>query len=145
MMNATSATTTATPRPLPQPTDATRPYWEGAAQGRLMVQHCAACDRHQFYPRLFCTVCLSDAMQWVESKGQGTVYSYTVNHRGPTPFFKPRTPYVVAMIDLDEGVRMMANILDCDPKAVKIGARVRVKFEPVSDTLALPQFTLIST
>ncbi|WP_144640425.1 Zn-ribbon domain-containing OB-fold protein [Bordetella genomosp. 13] len=132
-------------RPLPQPTDATRPYWEGAVQGKLLIQQCASCGRHQFYPRLFCTACLSDEIRWVEASGHGTVYSYTVNHRGSTPYFKPRTPYVVAVIDLEEGVRLMTNIVDCEPRNVRIGARVQVCFEAVNATLALPQFRLAGT
>lgn len=129
-------------RPLPSPTDVSKPYWEGAARGDLLVQQCETCGRHQFYPRLFCTECLSNAMRWVKSQGQGTIYSYTVNHRGPSPYFKGRSPYVVALIDLDEGVRMMANVLDGPINAVKIGARVSVVFDSVSESLALPQFVL---
>jgi len=129
-------------RPLPSPTDVSKSYWEGAARGELLVQQCETCGRHQFYPRLFCTECLSDAMHWVKSTGQGTIYSYTINHRGPSPYFKGRTPYVVALIDLDEGVRMMANVLNGPIDAVKIGARVTVVFESVSESLALPQFEL---
>jgi len=129
-------------RPLPSPTDITRPYWEGAAQGILRLQRCSACGIFQFYPRGFCNACLSDAIEWVASEGKGTIYSFTVNHRGPSPYFKGRTPYVVALVDLDEGVRMMVNVLDGPVSTLVIGARVSITFEQVSDSLALPQAAL---
>lgn len=129
-------------RPLPQPTRITQPYWDAAREGRLVIQECAHCKTRQFFPREFCTACLSGNMGWIECSGKGAVYTYTINRRGAGAAFGERVPYVVAAIDLDEGVRMMANIVDSPPEAVRIGSRVRVCFERVSDDIALPQFTL---
>ncbi|MEN5066477.1 Zn-ribbon domain-containing OB-fold protein [Achromobacter aegrifaciens] len=129
-------------RPLPQPTRITQPYWDAAKESRLVIQQCACCKTRQFYPREFCTTCLSDSIEWIDSAGLGTVYTYTVNRRPSNAALSEKVPYVVAMIDLDEGVRMMANIIDTPPEAVRIGSRVRVCFEQVSDEITLPQFRL---
>ncbi|MBD9474500.1 Zn-ribbon domain-containing OB-fold protein [Achromobacter sp. ACM01] len=129
-------------RPLPQPTRITQPYWDAAKESRLVIQQCACCKTRQFYPREFCTACLSDDIEWIDSAGLGTVYTYTVNRRPSNAALSEKVPYVVAMIDLDEGVRMMANIIDTPPEAVRIGSRVRVCFEQVSDEISLPQFRL---
>lgn len=131
-------------RPLPQPTDLTRPYWQATARGELHMQHCGACGRWQFYPRPFCIHCEAEALQWRPVAGTGKVYTYTVNHRAPNPFMKARLPYVVAMIELDEGPRLMANVLDARPGDMAIGRRVEVAFERVSDDMALPQFRLLA-
>ncbi|MDM9561972.1 Zn-ribbon domain-containing OB-fold protein [Bordetella petrii] len=127
-------------RPVPQPTDVTRPYWEAAAAGRLVIQECRACGARQFYPRGFCVACLSDELHWLPCSGKGTVYTYTINHRAPNAHMKERLPYIVAAIDLDEGTRMIANIVDSPPQAVAIGARVEVVFEALADGMVLPQF-----
>lgn len=130
-------------RPLPQPTDLTRPYWQAAARGELHMQHCQACNRWQFYPRPFCVHCESDDLQWRAVSGLGRIYTYTVNHRAPNPFMKQRLPYVVALVELDEGPRLMANIQGDGALETSIGRRVKVIFEAVSEELALPQFTLL--
>ena len=129
-------------RPLPMPTDDTRFYWESAKAGKLVIQQCDSCGARQFYPRPFCIACLREPMGWIEASGEGTIYTYTVNHRPANEFMKDKTPYVVAAVDLDEGVRMIANVIDASPGEVKCGARVRVTFEKVSDEITLPQFTL---
>ena len=131
-------------RPLPQPTDLTHPYWDAAAKGELHVQRCGACGHWQFYPRPFCLKCESGDMQWQRASGLGKVYTYTVNHRAPNPFMKARLPYVVAMVELDEGPRLMANVLDAQSGDMAIGKRVEVVFERVSDDMALPQFRLLA-
>ncbi|WP_447918553.1 Zn-ribbon domain-containing OB-fold protein [Achromobacter aegrifaciens] len=129
-------------RPLPQPTRITQPYWDAAKDHRLVIQQCACCKARQFFPREFCTTCLSDSIEWIECAGQGTVYTYTINRRPSNAALTEKVPYVVAMIDLDEGARMMANIVDSPPEAIRIGSRVRVCFEQVSDDITLPQFRL---
>jgi len=130
-------------RPLPQPTSLTEPYWRAAHEGRLVVQGCTACGHRQFYPRPFCLHCESEDVAWQEVSGNGTLYTFTVNYRAPNAFMKTRLPYVVAMVELDEGVRMMANILGADPADLAIGKRVRVAFEKVTDEITLPQFELV--
>ena len=105
-----------------------------------MVQRCNACGRHQFYPRAFCTACLSDDLEWVEARGTGRIYTFTICRIAAHPALT--APYAVALIDLDEGVRMLANIVDCELALIRMGARVAVRFEPIGDEFTLPQFTL---
>ena len=129
-------------RPLPVPTDDTKIYWQSARAGKLVIQKCDACGVPQFYPRPFCIACLSESMTWTECSGRGTIYTFSVNHRPANEFMKDKTPFVVAAIDLDEGVRLIANIVDSKIEEVSCGARVRVTFERASEEITLPQFAL---
>jgi uncharacterized OB-fold protein len=131
-----------TQRPLPQPTRITQPYWDAARENRLMIQQCGNCHQHQFYPRQFCVSCLSEDIKWVASSGRGKVYTYTINRRSANPAMSELVPYVVAAVDLEEGVRMIANIVDTPVDQVKIGSPVEVRFEKLSDEITLPQFTI---
>lgn len=124
-------------RPLPQPSALSRPHWQGCREGVLRVQRCRACGTHVFIPQPLCSSCFSDALDWVDSAGQGVVYSFTVVHRAPHPSFE--TPYVVAIVALDEGFEMLAN-LDCEPAHTAIGMRVQVAFRSLSAEIALPYF-----
>lgn len=128
-------------RPLPVPDGDTRPYWEAARQHRLVIQRCAACRQAIFYPRSVCPHCGSDQIDWIEARGRGTIYSYTVVHRAPAGF-ADLVPYVVALIDLDEGVRLMSNVIGCAPDAVRVGAPVDVAFDDVTSQMTLPKFRL---
>jgi uncharacterized protein len=127
-------------RPEPVATAETRPYWDAAREGRLVVQRCAGCGRHQFYPRAFCVSCLADSLEWVPARGTGYIYTFTICCIAANPAMT--APYAVALVDLDEGVRMLANIVDCDIERIRTGARVQVRFERISDEFTLPQFTL---
>lgn len=127
-------------RPLPKPYPDTRPYWEGAKNNQLLLQKCNSCQTLQFYPRGVCSSCLSSNLTWQQASGQGTVYSFTVNHRPPHPGFADMLPFVTAIIELEEGVRMMSNIVQCDPGHVAIGMPVAVVFEQVMDDITLPMF-----
>lgn len=127
-------------KPVPPVTAETRPFWERCRSGELAYQHCAGCGRVQFYPRVVCTACGGRALDWRVSKGLGTVHAVTVVYRAPSPAFRADVPYSVALVDLDEGFRMMANVVGCDPEGVAIGDRVRLVFE-VRGEAAVPQFT----
>lgn len=131
-------------RPLPQPTEITEAYWKAVNEERLLVQCCQACGHRQFFPRPFCLACESDQVDWKEVSGNGSIYTYTINHRAPSAF-KTRVPYAVAIVELDEGVRMMANILHADLGAIGIGKRVKVTFEAVAQDMKLPQFELVAS
>ncbi len=120
-------------RPVPDADASGAPFWAAAREHRLVVQHCPRCDRFQHYPRPFCTACLHDELEFVDATGRGTVYSFTVIRRAFNPWFAERQPYVYALVDLDEGVRIATNLVDCDPADVRIGARVAVRFEDVDD------------
>ena len=123
---------------VPVPNAETRPFWEACARGELLYQFCAVCACAQFYPRAHCARCQGKSLEWRRSTGEGAVYSHTTVHRAPTPAFKELVPYVIALVDLDEGFRMMMNVLDCDPGRVAIGSRVRVVFRE-SAGATLPQ------
>ena len=128
--------------PQPIPTAETQHYWHSALEGRLEIQRCPTCARHQFYPRAFCTRCLSDQIEWVRASGRGRIYTYTVCHVAGHPAFEARVPYAIGMVELDEGVRMLAGIVDSDLTRLAVGARVQVCFERISDEIALPMFRL---
>ena len=129
-------------RPLPVPTEDTCFYWESARVGKLVVQKCEACGALQFYPRPYCISCLAERMSWIEATGRGSIYTFTINHRPANEYMKDKTPYAVAAVDLDEGVRLIANIVDSELHRVKCGARVSVVFEKASEDVTLPQFKL---
>jgi uncharacterized OB-fold protein len=126
--------------PLPIITDENRPFWEGCRHGKLLLQFCDACQRYQFYPRLYCMHCGASKTRWVEASGRGTLYSYTVIRQNKSAEFGERVPYNVAIIQLEEGPRMMSNIIDADPEDLRVDAPVAVVFDPVSDEISLPRF-----
>ena len=99
--------------PLPKPTPETKPFWDGVNQGKLMLQRCAACGPY-FYPRPFCPSCFSWDVEWFEAGGNGKVYSFVISHR-KLPYMNGE-PYVIAIIELDEGPRMMSNLIGVDPR-----------------------------
>jgi uncharacterized OB-fold protein len=115
-------------------------YFEAAAQGRLELQRCAACGKVWFYPRPACVRCGAERYQWFAASGRGRVHSHSVVHRAPSPAFRERVPYVVALIDLDEGPRMMANIVGDDAPKIAIGDAVELAFEDRGEGRKLPQF-----
>jgi hypothetical protein len=117
-------------RPLPPITPDTRAFWDGCAAGELRVQHCAACTAVQFPPRARCIACGAQRLDWRAVPPHGTVYSVTVVHRAPGAAFRDRVPYVIALVDVAPGARLMVNVLDCAPGSVTVGTRVRVGFEP---------------
>ena len=124
--------------PLPRPTALSRPHWDGCREGVLRVQRCAACGSYEFIPQAVCTKCQADELGWVESSGRGSVYSHTTVHRPPRPEFD--APYVVAIVELEEGWHMLTNLVDCAPEDVAIGLPVEVDFRAVSDEISLPCF-----
>jgi uncharacterized OB-fold protein len=117
------------------------PYWEGARNDTLLLQRCGDCGTLRFFPRLLCTECGSDHTDWTEVSGRGTVHSFTIVHRAAFPEFQAQTPYVVALIDLEEGPRMMTNIVGDDALSVEVGDAVTVVFEDRgSEGAKVPQF-----
>jgi uncharacterized OB-fold protein len=126
---------------LPRPTAQSRPFWDGCREGRLLLQRCRACGRHQFYPRLMCVHCDADALDWVEAAGSGRLESFTVVRRAVSAAYAPETPYVVALVALDEGPVMMSNVVGCDPETLVVGTRLRVLFEAWTPEVSVPKFT----
>jgi hypothetical protein len=116
-----------------------QPFWDGTKDGRLLLQRCTACGRHQFYPRWFCATC-AGAVAWIEAAGTGEVHSFTIVRQNGTPPFDELVPYVLALVELDEGVRMMGNVVDVAVDDVKIGMPVRVTFLPETGGVVLPMW-----
>ena len=127
-------------RPIPVPDADSEPFWQGCAEGRLMLQRCG--DHYQFPPARYCSVDPSSPLEWVEVSGRGTVYSWIVVHVGiPRNIFGTQVPYVTALIALDEGPRICANLVGVDPGEIRAGAPVEVFFEKVADgSVTLPFF-----
>lgn len=126
-------------KPLPKPNSVTSPFWAACAAGRLTFQRCRACGHGQFPPRIACTACHRTALDLETASGRGTVYSATVVHRAPIEAFKADVPYVLAIVELEEGVRAMMNVRTDAPEAVRIGLPVQVFFEPAANGPPLPQ------
>lgn len=131
--------------PRPQPNADSLPYWNGAREGRLLIQQCEDCRATHFMARHLCPTCWSNKLTWVESRGQGTVHSFTIIRRASIATFSPSVPYVVALIELDEGPRMVSNILGDDALDVGIGDRVQVTFQDRGEDAKVPQFTRITS
>ncbi len=131
------------PRPLPQfPEPDTQPFWEATKRHELRYQVCDDCAAIVFYPRRHCPHCMSLKLSWKTSRGEGTVYTYTVIRQIGHPAFTQRVPYAVAWIDLDEGFRMVSNVVGVDdPRSISIGQRVRLTWEDQDGGIALPVFT----
>ncbi|MCG5238802.1 Zn-ribbon domain-containing OB-fold protein [Azospirillum doebereinerae] len=135
----TATTDPSLAKPAPLVTADTRAFWDACAQGVLTFQRCTACGHVQFPPRPFCVSCRADGPVTERSAGLGTVHSHTIVHRAPTPAFKADVPYILALVDFDEGFRLMAALRDCPPADARIDLRVRVLFEPMAGGGALPQ------
>lgn len=116
-------------KPTPIPNADTRTFWEACNRKVLLFQQCNACGYHQFYPRSLCKQCASQDLEWVEAAPQGRVFSFTVQYRAPTPVFREDIPYIIALIDLRDGIRMMMNVMNCAPEDVYIGMPVQIVFE----------------
>ncbi|MGI8757093.1 MAG: Zn-ribbon domain-containing OB-fold protein [Acidimicrobiales bacterium] len=124
----------------PPVTDLTRPFWDATRERRFLVQWCSACEAPIFYPREACPACLGSDLAWRPSTGRGTVYAVSVQHRPANPTMAERVPYAVALVDLDDDIRIMTNVIDCDPTGVAPGQAVELAWEPLSDGRHLPQF-----
>jgi uncharacterized OB-fold protein len=129
-------------RPLPNPKEHdTRAFWEATKERQLRYQKCEACGTVVFYPRAHCTGCVGGKLAWHTASGRGTVYSFSVVRKAEHPFFRTKVPYAVAWIDLDEGPRILSNVVGvADPaRDIKVGQRVTVEWE-AHDDVALPLF-----
>ena len=127
-------------KPLPRIDEESKGFWEACQRHELVLQRCRDCGKFRYYPRALCPHCLSDRTEWVLSSGRGTVYTFTVTHQNQAPGFRDSLPYVMAYVELDEGVRMLTNIVDCDPAHVKIGMPVQVVFEDATPEVTVPKF-----
>ena len=132
-----------TPRPrtdLPTIDDDSRPFWDAALQGRFLIRRCNACGAVHHYPRSFCPSCWSDDVEWVEASGRATLYTWSTVHVNDLPPFGERVPYIAAVVDLDEGPRVMTNLVECEPGALSIGMALTVRYRELDDNITAPVF-----
>lgn len=127
-------------KPLPQPTPWSKPFWEGCRKHEFLVQKCIDCQKYIFYPKMFCPHCLSSNLEWFKSSGKGKIYSYMVVYSYQPTEFEENLPYIVAIIELEEGVRLMSNVIGCSPETVKCDMKVGVVFDDVTEEVTLPKF-----
>jgi uncharacterized OB-fold protein len=125
---------------LPASTPETAEYWAGCRRHELLIQCCASCGAHQFYPRILCTSCSGRSLQWVRACGRGTIASFTVVRRAVSEAYAAEVPYVVALIRLEEGPTLMSNVVGCAVEAVTMGMPVEVVFEDWPGDVSVPKF-----
>jgi hypothetical protein len=127
--------------PLPQPTPETKPFWEAAKRHILLFQRCNACATAFFYPRPLCPHCLARDVAWVEACGRGRLHTFVISHHPPRNFPIP-APYVIGVVELAEGVRLLSQIVGVapDPAQLRCDMPVEVVFEDLTDQIALPKF-----
>lgn len=127
-------------KPLPEPTAVSQPFWDAARRHRLVLQRSRKTGKYIFYPRAVSPFGAGDELEWVEASGRGTVYTYTVARRPTAPQWAADVPYVIAIVALEEGPHLTANIVDCDPGDVAIGMAVTALFADVTPEVTLVQF-----
>ena len=130
------------PAPAPIVLPEVKKFWDATAEGTLLLPKCQDCGEVFWYPRPFCPACASTSVSWVPASGRGTIYSYTVNRRGVADLrdYRDAGIYVLAYVELDEGPRIMTNIVDCDPDSVRVGQKVEVVFHDTGQGTALWRF-----
>ena len=125
-------------RPAPEPTIDSKPYWDGLKERRLLLQQCGNCGLVRHYPRPMCDACHSLEVRWIESSRQGRLYAWTEVHHPFVPGFREEIPYVMATVELAEGVRLQCQMLDAEADALRLDLPVEIVFREVEDDLVLP-------
>jgi uncharacterized OB-fold protein len=128
-------------KPLPEFRPETKPYWDACKRHELVLPRSKTTNKFFFYPRAVSPdEDMSQDIEWVKASGKAKVWTYAIHHMGPTPAYKGEPPYVVALVETEEGVKMMTNIVGCDPKDVHVGMQVEVVFDDVTPEVTLPKF-----
>ncbi|MBN84450.1 MAG: acyl dehydratase [Gammaproteobacteria bacterium] len=127
-------------KPIPRPSTTTRPFWDGLNERKVQIQRCEGCDTWVFYPRTRCPSCLSDQLIWREVSGRGVLYTYTLARQPTAPHFADETPQQLAVVELDEGVRMTSTLVNVEPSDIVIGMRLRPYFDQVTDAVTLLRY-----
>ena len=125
---------------LPTPDLETQPFWDATKEERLLIKHCNACGEYHFYPRPFCPKCWSDDVEWFEASGRATLYTWSVVHRNDLPPFPSWIPYVAAVVTLEEGPRMMTNVVGCEFDALEINMPLVASYFATSEDVTIVQF-----
>lgn len=134
------------PTPSPRANPETEPFWEATADGQLLLRRCGECDQYYYYPRAHCPECHADTTEWVEASGRGEIYSYSITRGGVGEPYAAATPFVLAYVELEEGPRMLTNVVGIDLEGGEepaVGQAVEVVFEDTDDDendYALPRF-----
>jgi uncharacterized OB-fold protein len=127
-------------KPLPEMTPTMKPFWDAARRHELVVQRCRGCGTPRFPARDICSRCLSRDAEWSRVSGRGTVFSWAVMHQVYHPGFASEVPYAVVVIELEEGARLVTNVVGCPPGDIRAGLPVEVVFEDVAPEVTLPKF-----
>lgn len=127
-------------KPIPVPSLESKPYWDGLKGHRLLMQRCEDCGKSWFPPSLLCPHCTSERFAWSELSGNGKVFSYVVYHRVYHPGFTKEVPYTVAVIELDEGPRMISNVVGIPPDQVACDMRVKIVYDDITESVTIPKF-----
>lgn len=127
-------------KPLPLQTPASQPYWEGLKNRKVCIQQCDDCATWIFYPRNHCTACLGNSLSWKDVSGEATLYSYTIARQPTAPHFADEVPQLLAIVELDQGVRMTSTLVDANPDDLQVGMRLLPHFDRMSDDVTLLRF-----
>ena len=127
-------------KPLPQIDEVSRPYWEAAKRHELVLQRCQGCGHFRYPAGDTCPRCLSDRLEWVKVSGRGRVYTWTVFHKVYHPAFAEDMPYAVVAVELEEGPRLLTNLVDCRLEDIEVGMPVEVVFDDVTEEISLSKF-----
>jgi uncharacterized protein len=127
-------------KPIPIPSIESKPYWDGLKQHKLLMQRCDGCGKFWFPPSLLCPHCNDGRFTWSETKGTGRVFSFVVYHRVYHPGFADEVPYTVAVIELDEGPRLISNVIGIPPDQVVCDMRVKIAYDDITDAMTIPKF-----
>lgn len=139
----TEATAPVMPAPAPIVNPENKPFWDATLEGRLVLPKCQSCGSINWYPRVFCPECGKFGVDWIDAAGTGTIYTFAITRRGMGAYGKAGA-YVLAYVELDEGPRIMTNIVDCDVDSINIGDKVRVVFHGTGAGAALPRFAPVA-
>lgn len=128
-------------KPLPRIDHTNQAHWDGAQAGELRVQRCQACAALRYPASRWCPSCLGEDSEWVATTGRGQIWSWCVFHRAYFKGFEPDLPYVVALVELDEGVKLYSNVVDVPHDRLHVGLRLRAVFETATESVTLIKFT----
>ncbi|MPZ86936.1 MAG: nucleic acid-binding protein [Nitriliruptorales bacterium] len=143
MSASASETVAAVARPLrtvPQPTAESQPFWDACARHELVIQRCNSCGRFWFPPSNRCQHCWSENFAWTPASGSGELYTFTVFRRAYAPELAEQLPYVVGIVELEEGPRLITNVVDCEPDNVRVGMLIEVVFHDIAEGVSLHAF-----
>ena len=130
--------------PLPLPTPDNVEFWQRARQRELVLQRCRDCRHYTFPPRPACIVCGSTQREWVKASGRGKVFSFVITHQPVHPALQGKVPWAIVDVEMEEGVHLLSNVVQCAPHDIRIGLPVEVVFEDVTSEITLPKFRVVT-